>query len=461
MASRSDNKSRPKRKSRPRKPKLPARRPPVAKRQPRRARRSKLRTAGQLVTAPATMGFVTSQRDFKAGMARQTGVFKDPEVGECVRIEAHVILCSISSGSGNPGIPFFYPTGAFANRLCGSGFTDATTPTHYTGIYLMPQYLAGRLQNQTGMYQWYRIRKVSLFYSPSTASSVTGQLHLGLTRDPVPVPESSADGKTFNISSLSQTDCYMSTPVWQAAEIGCEYKGSKWFSTASLSVVGDSDSTNAANLRQICQFRLAGGMLNTTASVNYGELNCSFIIELAGPIPNTGDWVGPIGSISATHTDTVPSMDTDVFLRRPPRTSQSLLELCRRLQGSTLSEDVKVETTRGAGTVTPDDFEKEFDSTRGYPGEGPFFVEAKDALQWARKYESCDLSDEKCRKRLLAELSSVIRTSPCKGVTCVKIPDSTYAAFVKAANVVVGYLKDYSYLTKLVISVAQVATSLM
>jgi len=281
---------------------------------------------GRRVTAPVSIGFVMTDKDFKAGVANCRN-FKDPEHGAGVSVEAHCILSAISTGSTLAPV-LQYGTYAFTNTLLGSGYYSTTTTGRYTGMYILPQYMTNtRLYSHFDMYSHYRIRRIRILYTPNNSTQNSGSISMALTTDPVFVPEYGTSSVT-SIEGISQTDCFVETPVWKEASLTCTYNGSKWWHTSGLSIVGDSDSTNAANLRDICQYRLACLSDNTNTSSPYGRLNLSMVVEFSGPLPPTAaQYVGPVGTTSSLASTSIQSLmsETPRTLRREPITSKDLL----------------------------------------------------------------------------------------------------------------------------------------
>jgi hypothetical protein len=191
------------------------------------------RAANNLVSAPASIGYIANQNTFSVSSSVQRLADQDPLNG---------VRCSGSALYGSPVQVYSdYGSGASAYPLGYTGGLSSVTAGKGRGLsYLAPGEIDPRLTALVSCYQWYAFRRICLKYIPYVGTNTPGTVFMAISKDPeeagvlyTNVAGAAASPSAGTIQEVMDTDPAVACPVWQPSLIEFVHRGVKLWQTYS------------------------------------------------------------------------------------------------------------------------------------------------------------------------------------------------------------------------------------
>jgi len=183
--------------------------------------------SNMLTSAPASFGFVAPKSYFRTSANVQQLATQDPRSG--VRVSGCALF-------GSP-IQTFNATGSGASTNIGGGFAGSSSPS-VAFAYLTPNSIDPRLAAIAETYQWNSLRRAVIRWIPSVATSTSGTIYLGISKDAYAASVSyasvgSASPSPGNQQGILDMDPALMSTIWQPAMMDFVHRGTQLWETYS------------------------------------------------------------------------------------------------------------------------------------------------------------------------------------------------------------------------------------
>jgi hypothetical protein len=191
------------------------------------------RAANNLVSAPASIGYIANQNTFSVSSTVQRLADQDPKNG---------VRCSGSALYGSPVQVYSdYGMGGSAYPLGYTGGLSSVAAGKGRGLsYLAPGEIDPRLTALVSCYQWYAFRRICLKYIPYVGTNTSGTVFMAISKDPeeagvlyTNIAGAAASPSAGTIQDVMDTDPSVANPVWQPSLVEFVHRGVKLWQTYS------------------------------------------------------------------------------------------------------------------------------------------------------------------------------------------------------------------------------------